>query len=267
MLFRQMFGWGVRGFLCLALLTLLFTLGNSGNLFATVTAESEAACKPADIVRVRVGDLHFNLPKERQVKLASTRKQLVFLALFSLVPEKRRITQKLDGKSAIGPAHTYCQEGAELGPDVFGFGLVPDREYMQGLQGELSESLAMLWVSKIKSAAEERRRDILLIEKGEVHTSSKIQNSAEVYKFNVKIRNGRRPVFQYFVKLLGPERRTFLVECSPISGGKKPREQCSFFALVGHSVGLSGQFFTDVLPQELWVERLQQVDVWYQEID
>ena len=63
---------------------------------------------------------------------------------------------------------------------------------MRGLQGELNKSLLTLWVRKIESTAEERRRDILL------------------------------------------------------------------------SVGLSGQFFTDALPQELWVERLQLLDFWYQ---
>ena len=161
----RMATWRARGFVCAALLVSLFTVVSAGNLFATATSEAEAACEPADVVRVRVGDLHFNLPKERQVKLASKRKQPVFLVLFRLVPEKRRFTQKLDGKSTIGPAHTYCQEKTELAANVFGFGLVPNRGRMQGLQGQLSNSLAMLWVSKIESTAEERRRDILLSKK------------------------------------------------------------------------------------------------------
>lgn len=261
---HRMTTWSARDFVWAALLVLLFTLGSTGNLFATVTIEAEATCESADIIRVRVGDLHFNLPKERQVKLASKRKQLVFLVLFRLVPEKRRVTQKLDGKSAIGPAHTYCQEKPELAADVFGFGLVPNRGRMQGLQGELSKSLEMLCVSKIESTAEERRRDILLREKGEVYSSAKTQSLAELHQFNVTIQEGHPPIFQYFLKLGGSEGRVFLIECSPIAGTQKPRKQCSFLTLVGQSVGLSGQFFTDVLPQELWAERLQQVDVWYQ---
>ena len=203
MVFGKIFDWSTRGFVCVALLVLLFNLGSAGNLFATVTSEAEAACEPADIVRVRVGDLHFNLPKERQVKLASKRKQLVFLVLFRLVPEKRRVTQKLDGKSTIGPAHTYCQEKAELAADVFGFGLVPNRGRMQGLQGKLSKSLEMLWVSKIESTAEERRRDILLWEKGEVYSGATTHSFSELHQFNAIIQEGRRPTFQYFLKLGG----------------------------------------------------------------
>lgn len=71
-------------------------LGVREILFASETSETKAACEPADVVRVRVGVLHFNFPKERQVKLASARKQLVFLALFGLVPDKRHIFQKLN---------------------------------------------------------------------------------------------------------------------------------------------------------------------------
>lgn len=62
----RMSTWSARGVVCAALLVSLFTVVNAGNLFATVILEAEATCEPADIVRVRVGDLHFTLPKEQQ---------------------------------------------------------------------------------------------------------------------------------------------------------------------------------------------------------
>lgn len=106
----RMATWSVRSFVWAALLVFLFTLGSAGNLFATVTAEAEATCEPADIVRVRVGDLHFNLPKEREAKLASKRAELPSLLFFGLGLRGQRITQSLDGESAIAPAHNYCQD-------------------------------------------------------------------------------------------------------------------------------------------------------------
>jgi len=129
---------------------------------------------------------------------------------------------------------------------------------MQGLHRELNKSLLTLWVSRIESTAEERCRDILLSKKGEVYSSAKTQSLAEVQQFNVIIQEGRRPIFQYFLNLEGSEGRVLLIECSPIAGGKKPRKQCSFLTLVGQSVVLSGQFFTDALPQKLWADNATQ---------
>ena len=82
-----------------------------------------------------------------------------------------------------------------MAADVFGFGLIPNCGRMQGLQGELSKGLAMPWVSKIESTAEERRRDIFLSEKGEVSANAKTQSLAELHQFNVIIQEGRRLTF------------------------------------------------------------------------
>lgn len=264
--FEKLFSWDVRGFLFSALLISFFTFGNAGNLFATVTAESEASCILADIVRVRVGDLHFNLPSERQFKLVSRRAELPFLLFFGLGLKNQRITQYLNGKSSVAPAHNYCQEENDSPANVFGFGLVPLRSGLQGLSNDLKEKFSMLWVSKVEVEDEIRRRDLLLSQKVVALAEGQNLNQIDLYKSNVDIGLGRKPSTQYFVKLNHGGQRVFLVECEPPHLSKGEKKPCSFMALFDGNVVISGRFRTNRFQKSEWLEGFRQLDVWLQQL-
>ena len=258
----RMATWRVHGFVCAALLVFLFTLGSAGNLFATVTSEAEAACEPADVVRVRVGDLDFNLSKERQLKLASDRMQLSMLTLSSSFPARNLLAQKLDGRSAIRPAPFYCQSSEAPRVDVFGFSLKDDSQVLFGEYGGLT-GVRKLWISKVESASEKRRKEILLSELGKEGLISNKKSGVRLHKSNVTEQSKNRPANQYFVQLKLPERRLFLVECRRPFIGTIKGDICNFQSALKGTVILKGTFYTNKISKDDWVKALQTINAWY----
>lgn len=261
MVLGKIFDWSARGFVCAALLASLFNLGSAEKLSASEVSH-ETSCEPADVVRVRVGDLHFNLPKERQLKLASDRMQLSMLTLSSSFPARNLLAQKLDGRSAIRPAPFYCQSNDAPRADVFGFSLKDDSQVLFGENGQQT-GVRTLWISKVENADEKRREEILLFQLiGKALTGSKT-GEVRLHKSNVTEQSKNRPASQYFVQLMFPERRLFLVECRPSFIATIQRDLCNFQSRLKGKAILKGQFYTDKTPKDHWVKTLQKINSWY----
>ena len=242
---------GIYGLLAVGLVAGFFAVKKGGlQPDGRIIALHGLSCWAPNIVRVRVGDLHFELPKERQLKLASTLQQLDFLSIYHRLIAPRPIVHKLADDVAVSPADIYCQEEGSGPVDVYGFGLVLDwrNNVMDGSKGVLKDSLKAGRVHKIEGLSEARRNNLALMSRAKLSLSSPEKSQLWVSPFAIPEKMGRRevPIKQFWVLLKGDTRREFYVDCK-----KGSFFGCTFDTQLNESVVLTGRLKSDKLFQQV----------------